>query len=200
MTRPYRLGRRAEHKDETRQRIVEAAIELHRTIGPAATTVSEIAERASVGRVTVYRHFPDELALARACSGLYFERHPLPDPGPWGALADPVERMRAALHETYAYHRANEPMLTHVLADARDHPVMTPYHEHWRRAVETLLPGWRVRGRDRVVLRAALSLALSFDTWRSLARDHGLSEGESAELMLRLTRDCGPARGRVGRG
>lgn len=190
MTRPYRLGRRAEHRDETRRRIVEAAIELHRTIGPAATTVSEIADRAGVGRVTVYRHFPDELALARACSGLYFERRPLPDPRPWRAIADPAERLRTALRETYAYHRENEPMLAHVLADARDHPVLVPYHEHWRRAAEALLSGWRLRGRDRHVLRAALALALSFDTWRVLARDHGLTDEEGAELMVRLTRDC----------
>src|SRR5207249_2848419 len=58
MSRSYQLKRRAEHQDQTRQRIIEATIELHQTIGPKATTVSEIAERAQVGRVTVYRHFP----------------------------------------------------------------------------------------------------------------------------------------------
>ena len=36
--RTYTLKRRAESQAETRQRIVEAAIELHREIGPAATT------------------------------------------------------------------------------------------------------------------------------------------------------------------
>lgn len=174
---------------------MEAAIDLHRTIGPAATTVSEIAERAGVGRVAVYRHFPDELALARACSGLYFERHPLADPSPWRRITDPRERLRTALRETYAYHRANEPMITHVIADARDHPVMAPYHEQRRRAAEALLPGWRLRGHDRVGMRAALSLALSFDTWRVLARDHGLTDEEAAGLVVRLTRDCGHAGG-----
>src|SRR5213596_2204294 len=64
--RRYQLKRRAEQQEETRSRIVEAAVELHQTIGPAATTFSDIAERARVGRVTVYRHFPDELALAGA--------------------------------------------------------------------------------------------------------------------------------------
>jgi len=43
--RPYRLGKRAERQAETRRRIVEAALELHTTIGPLATTVSAIAER-----------------------------------------------------------------------------------------------------------------------------------------------------------
>src|SRR5439155_10532758 len=83
MGRSYQLKRRAERQGQTRQRIIEAAIELHQTIGPAATTVSEIAERAEVGRVTVYRHFPDEPSLARACSGQYFKRHPFPDPDRW---------------------------------------------------------------------------------------------------------------------
>ena len=59
-----------------------------------------------MGRVTVYRHFPDELALARACSGHYFERHPVPDLERWRAIADPTERLRTGLREAYAYHRA----------------------------------------------------------------------------------------------
>ena len=105
MAREYKLKRRAESQDETRQRIVEATIALHQTVGPAATTISDIAERAGVGRVTVYRHFPDEPTLARACSGLYFERHPAPDPDRWRAIPEPTERLRTGLRETYAYHR-----------------------------------------------------------------------------------------------
>jgi AcrR family transcriptional regulator len=52
-TRPYRLGRRAERQAQTRQRIVEAAVDLHATVGPATTSVSAIAERAGVQRLTV---------------------------------------------------------------------------------------------------------------------------------------------------
>ncbi|MCY7302061.1 MAG: TetR/AcrR family transcriptional regulator, partial [Thermoleophilia bacterium] len=39
-----------------------------RTVGPAATQISEIARRAGVQRVTVYNHFPDEASLFAACS------------------------------------------------------------------------------------------------------------------------------------
>ena len=69
MGRSYQLKRRAERQDETRQRIIEATIELHQTVGPAATTVTDIAQRAGVGRVTVYRHFPDERLGARYNGG-----------------------------------------------------------------------------------------------------------------------------------
>jgi AcrR family transcriptional regulator len=193
MTRPYQLKRRAERQELTRRRIIEAAIELHETIGPAATTVSDIAERAGVGRVTVYRHFPDELTLARACSGQYFERRPAPDPDCWRVIADPNERLRAGLRDTYAYHRATEAMMTHVLADARDHPVLAPYHAHWERATDVLVAAWRARGSRRTMLRAGTALALSFDTWRTLVREQHLTDDQAVELMLRLTTTEGPS-------
>ena len=189
MSRPYKLKRRAERQDETRQRIVDATIELHQTVGPARTTISQIAERAGVGKVTVYRHFPDESVLSRACSGQYFERNPLPDRETWLAIPDPHERLRAALLEVYAYHRATEAMFARVLADARDHPAVAPYHAHWERAADVLAEPWPERGRRRTLLRAAIALALSFDTWRTLVREQGLSDAQAVALMLRLTCD-----------
>ena len=68
----YELKRRAQSQEETRRKIVEATIGLHRTVGATGTTISGIAKRAGVGRVTVYRHFPDELSLLQACTGHYF--------------------------------------------------------------------------------------------------------------------------------
>ncbi len=192
MSRPYKLKRRAERQDETRQRIIEATIELHQTIGPAATTITEIAERADVGRVTVYRHFPDEPTLSRACSEQYFQRNPAPDPERWRSIADPGERLRTALRETYAYHRATERMISHALADARDHPVLAPYHQLWHQAADVLVEPWSVRGRGRTLLRAGIALALSFDSWRTLSQEHGLTDAQAVELMLRLTRACKP--------
>lgn len=189
MTREYRLKRRAERQDETRRRIVDAAIELHKTIGPAATTISDIADRAGVGRVTVYRHFPDELTLFRACSGSYLQRNPLPDPERWHEIADPLKRLRTALIEVYEYHRTHEALFTHVLADVRDHQVMTPYHAHWERAADVLVVPWRARGRRRTLLRAGIGLALSFDSWRSLVREHGLTNDQAIDVALRLAND-----------
>jgi hypothetical protein len=60
--------------------------------------------------------------LAGVCSGLYFERNPAPEPTKWKEIADPAVRLRTALGEVYAYHRATEAMMAHVLADARDDP------------------------------------------------------------------------------
>src|SRR5262245_40693455 len=189
MARNYELKQRAERQQETRQRIVEAAVDLHQSLGPAATTVSDVAERAGVGRVTVYRHFADETELLRACSGHYFDRHPAPDPERWLAIEDPTERLRTGLREAYAYHRSTEQMITPALADLRDHEVMEPYHAHWQRAAEVLVEPWRARGRRRTLLRAGIALALSFDTWRQLVRGQGLTEEQAIDVALRLAGD-----------
>jgi AcrR family transcriptional regulator len=194
MPRPYELKQRAERQEETRRRIVEAAVELHQTLGPAATTVSDIARRAGVGRVTVYRHFADEAEILGACSGLYFERHPPPDPERWREIEDPVERLRTGLAEAYAYHRETEEMMVPVLADIREHEVVQPYHALWERASDVLLEPWRARGQRRALLRAGIALALSFDTWRQLVRGQGLSDEQAIELALRLTGDGGGGR------
>ena len=65
--RKYELKERAESQQRTRQRIAKAAAELHEQVGPAETTVAEIARRAGVSRLTVYKHFPDDAALYPAC-------------------------------------------------------------------------------------------------------------------------------------
>ena len=76
--RRYTLKDRARSQDETHRRIVEAAVALHEELGPRATTISAIAERAGVQRLTVYRHLPDDTALFRACTSHWREAHPLP--------------------------------------------------------------------------------------------------------------------------
>src|SRR6266851_6093020 len=103
MTRKYELKQRAQSQAETRQRIVEATVELHDSLGPARTTISAIAERAGVQRLTVYRHFPDDRSLFRACSGHWAARNPKPDPSSWAAVDDPEARLRLALAEIYAF-------------------------------------------------------------------------------------------------
>src|ERR671929_1986201 len=113
-TRTYQQTRRAQHQAETRRRIVEAMVALHQEVGPARTTISAIAERAGVERLTVYRHFPDERSMFEACTAHYATVVPQPDPARWESIEAPAERLRAALLEFYDYYRRAEQMLTHA--------------------------------------------------------------------------------------
>src|SRR5215218_5679232 len=96
-TRRYQKKRRAEQEAETRQRIVEAVFALHRECGPARTTISAIAERAGVERLTVYRHFKGEAELFAACSAHFRAEVPPPDPASWVTIREPAARVRSAL-------------------------------------------------------------------------------------------------------
>ena len=118
MSREYKKRARARQEEETRQRITEAAVELHGSVGPARTTISAVAERAGVQRATVYRHFPDEVALFGACSAHWAALHPPPDPSGWAELADPDERLRTALRATYAWYGSDEQMFVNIFRDA----------------------------------------------------------------------------------
>src|SRR6266851_4807052 len=104
--RPYELKRRGERQAATRRRIVRAAVGLHGSVGPLATTISAIARRARVERETVYRHFPDERSLFAACTAHHLAAHPGPSIATWRAIIDPPARLERALHETYAYYAA----------------------------------------------------------------------------------------------
>src|SRR5918997_2366662 len=94
-TRKYELKARAESQRETRDRIARAAAELHEEKGVAHTTVTEIARRAGVTRLTVYNHFADLSELIPACSAHYMALHPPPDLDGVLALEHPRERVRA---------------------------------------------------------------------------------------------------------
>src|ERR671911_2497873 len=96
-TRTYQKKRRAEREAETRQRIVEAIVALHREVGPARTTISAIAEQAGVERLTVYRHFTDETSMFQACSAHFATQVAPPNAARWADVVEPAERLRAAL-------------------------------------------------------------------------------------------------------
>ena len=184
--RRYHKRARAAREQETRQRIVEAALALHGSVGPARTTISAIAEHADVRRATVYRHFPDERALFLGCSGLWQERHPVPDPASWAGIADPVERLEAALDAIYGWYEGAEPMLTSVIRDMDKVPMVAELQAArlaYLAAVEDgLATGWEVRGKAMKRLRATLGLALDFFAWRTL-HERGLSRGEAIAVM-----------------
>ncbi|WKZ56103.1 MAG: helix-turn-helix domain-containing protein [Bdellovibrionota bacterium] len=184
MARTYTLRRRAEKKAETRRRIVEAAVDLHSRIGPAATSVSMLAEHAGVERHTFYAHFPDERSLFMACSQLSLERDPLPDAAAWRDIHDRTRRLRAGLRAIYGWYERNAQLAACILRDAEHHPLtkeivglrLGPYMEAYR---DVLGKGFGARQRP------LLHLALSFFTWRTLARDEGLDCEAAVEMMVR---------------
>src|SRR6478672_6654087 len=124
MSRTYTLKRRAEQQAQTRQRIVESAVDLHGSVGPAATTLSMIADKAGVQRHTLYAHFPAERDIFQACSALAYERDPMPSAAAWREIAGGTARLTAALTAIYAWYGRNESLLSNVMRDIARHPLV----------------------------------------------------------------------------
>lgn len=184
MNRKYQLKERAKRQAQTRQRIIEAAVDLHTSIGPARTTISGIAERAGVERHTVYAHFPDDSTLFRACSEHWTARHPLPSIEALAAIEDPGRRLRRALGEMYAWYESVEADLALFVRDASDIPAEITGR---RTSHSTTLADVLARGRPRRrSVRAAIGHALEFETWRSLVRRQGLSRTQAVDAMALL--------------
>ena len=191
-TRRYELRKRADAVEATRLRITEAAVELHRTQGPARTTMTAVAQRAGVQRQTVYRHFADEEQLLAACSGHFHAQHPSPDVERWSAIADPAERLRTGLDELYAWYEVTGAMWTNVLRDeslvAAVGPALAPFRAYLDEAARVFSAGWGVRGRRRALLLAATRHAVDFHTWSSLAGEGGVNRAGVVELTSAMVR------------
>jgi AcrR family transcriptional regulator len=186
--RRLKLKRRAERMDETQRRITQAAVELHEMFGPLRTSISAIAERAGVQRLTVYNHFPDERSLFDACTKHYFEAHPAPDPARWSEVADPRLRLNTGLKDLYAYWQGAERMMESILRDYEVDPdrIGSGVAEYLAHVRDSLASGWRVRGRRGLLLIGAIGHAVHFRTWRSLVREQGLEDSQAVDLMENL--------------
>ncbi len=174
MKRKYELKARAEKQAETRRRITEATVALHEEVGPARTTVAEVARRAGVTRLTVYNNFPEERELIAACQGHWMQLHPLP-------ALDPSAGAEAVLRSLYGWYRETARMAENVRRDR----LLVP-------ALDKLLS--ETADARMAALAAALgggpltALALDFWTWRRLAVEERLSDEQAAALMARAAR------------
>jgi AcrR family transcriptional regulator len=186
--RTYTLKARADRQADTRRRIVEATAGLHVEVGPARTTVAEIARRARVQRLTVYNHFPDERELLAACGDYWLAKHPPPDPSAVLAIEDPAERLRAVLRPLYRWYRKTAQANANMQRDrlvmpALDAVMRIRMDQQFNSLADALAPGFVPGVHSAKGLRAAIALALDFWAWRRLSQE-ALSDDAAADLMV----------------
>lgn len=195
-SRPYEMRKRANQIAQTRDRIVEATVRLHTSVGPARTTIAAIAREAGVTRATVYSHFADDTALFIECSGRWALEHPQPDIAVLAAIEDPAERAAVAFGELYRWFAANA---AHLRLFARDKEAI-PNQILARRlageeaAASLLLAGWTDRAPARRRRSAVARHLVRFTTWESLTNNGEMNPTEAADLATALLRAASPAR------
>ena len=189
--RPYRKQKRAISKEETRLRIVEATMRLHEEVGPRNTTISGIADRAGVQRLTVYRHFSDETAIFQACTAHWLSLNPPPNPIDWAEVADPRVRFRAAISAFYAYFSRTRAMWTVSFRDVTEVPALqAPMAEvaaFLAGVADDLIVAFGETGQTTHIA-PTIRHALNFPTWSDL-ESQSLTDAEKVDLVTRWV--CG---------
>jgi AcrR family transcriptional regulator len=187
MTRTYQKKKRAEGEAATRQRIVEATVDLHTSVGPARTTVSAIARTAGVQRHTVYAHFPDDDSLFSACSAHWAAQHPFPAAEPPSTADElPLRRLASALRDVWAWYDEVEQDLVIFLRDAELMPQVREPLKRYDEQLSDLADRLAADAGASKAARAAIGHALAFETWQSLVRREQLSTARAIQLMLTL--------------
>jgi AcrR family transcriptional regulator len=179
--------------DETRARIVDSVLDLYEGVGPAATSMSGVAEHAGVTRATLYRHFTGEADLADIVIDEWRTGAPALDPAALAAIADPAARLRSVLASLYTGYRATEALTANLLRDAHALPAarVAELREPAHRAREALGATAGSSGRAGSPAAAAVGLAVAFETWRSLAAE-GLDDPAIVDLMALLVAAAAP--------
>lgn len=181
--RAYHLGKRADAAARTRQRIVEATLELHDEQGISATTFRDIAGRAAVAPSTVLQHFPLMAGLIRACGELSGQLAPMPDAAVLVGVPTGIERLRRAATALFEWWELLHPGLDHLRGDRHRIPEVDAWFRDVARQHRALArSALSTRDATRVDLFVALTTP---DAWITL-RGAGLGPAAAADRVARL--------------
>ena len=184
-TRAYRMTTRATAVEQTRQKVLEAAVALHLRRLSADISLADVGAEAGVSVQTVLRHFGTregllEAALDWATNDVAQERQAAPGDvaGAVRAVVDHYELRGDGVLLLIAQ-EGSEAFAARVTAHGR------AVHRRW--VTETfgpLLPSGR--GHDEAV--DLLVVATDVYTWKLLRRDRGLSVALTRRRMEALVR------------
>lgn len=183
------MGRRAEARDLTRERIVQATMQVHDEKGVALATFSEIAERAGVGLATVTRHFPTPGDLVRACGAHVWQEMRPPVPQTVATVFDGSKTLRERLERLVAEVDGFYARGAHRLALAVRDRELVPELDQFLCAVEAGIEALvnealAAAGQPESTRQVVLAL-MSFQVWSAFNR-LALPPSEALGLRVRL--------------
>ncbi len=185
MTAAIQIDGRRQRADASRRRIALALLELARA-GEVAPSAETVAERAGVGRRTVFRLFTDMEGVYREMHAVMVERiSPMftaPFTAPrWRSRVDELIERRASMFE--------EMRSIKSAADAHKHRSVFLQNEHRRITKlqrETLLAALPESIRNDSERVEALDLVCSFEAWRRLRQEQRLTIRDATAVWKRL--------------
>jgi len=176
-SQPYSSSLRADLAEETRRRILDAAIEQIVDESVAGLTIPNVARRARVAVRTVYRYFPTKDELLQSAGGEFDERVGFRE------FADAIEKLEPQLREIYRRFSNEEPSVRAALESRAGREVRSRARPDrmrtLERTLEPLLEGLDSDERRRTV--ALVYLFFSAQTWRVFLDYAEMTADEAAE-------------------
>jgi AcrR family transcriptional regulator len=175
-------GRRVRGEDN-RRRIVDALLKLV-AAGSVSPSAEEVAKQAGVGLRTVFRHFADMESLYREISErmtleiLPIAQRPFRSDDWRERLEELVDRRAQVFERLLPFkmagdaHRHGSPFLT-----SEQSAIVKTLREALRNAIGP-------KAIDEKLRFEALELVMSFESWRRLRVDQGLSARDARAVML----------------
>jgi AcrR family transcriptional regulator len=184
--RRYRSDTRQAAAEETRRKIVEAAVELHAEMGTMAATYAKIAERAGVAIPTVYNHFPALCDVLTACTGHVAAQAPPFGPDIFAGIEDAEKRLRALARAILARHRFYAPWMRWAIHEAMLVPELAAVLERARPTTREMIelalrPEFGVP--PPPALAAMCEAMLDFRTAQILWNEQTLSAAKAEETL-----------------
>jgi AcrR family transcriptional regulator len=183
--------------EKARSAILRAASELLDQLGFRRLTIEGIAERAGVGKATIYRWWPNKAAVVmEAVLQAASPRIPFPDTG---SVREDLRRQLASVIELYTETRAGHGILALIAESQHDASLAESLRDRFiasrRREASAVLQ----RGIDRGELRANLDVDTAIDTlygaiyYRSLVSHAPLDAAYADTLIAEIFPAFAPA-------
>ena len=172
--RRYTMRKREEGFAATRSTIVEAAKALHAERGVVGTSWQDIAERAGVSPVTVYRHFRSLAELIPACAQSFVDSvAPISEEearAAFAALDSGRQRLERLIRDDCACYERGRGWFHAAMREAELVPELGAVVVAQQATLRTLIHAALERHDSSEELVSSLVAVIDFPMWRSLVQ------------------------------
>jgi AcrR family transcriptional regulator len=183
--RKYSMDKRKAAVEDTRQRILEAALALHSEKGIFGTSWQDIAHRADVSVGTVYKHFPSLDELVPACGELAYAIISPPSledaPQIFAEANSLEERLGRLISELYAFYERGAPYIETDFQERRLAAVVE-WEAYMRSTIAGLVREALVCAEPDEHTVQSVSALLDFSTFKSFL-DRDIHKEQAAKTM-----------------
>jgi AcrR family transcriptional regulator len=190
--RSYSMAKRAQAREETRQRVMAAATELVLAGGSTTLTMTAVAERADVALRTVYNHFATVDDLFAAVMGAINDEFAALAPEPVDAEnGSPEAALRELTRQWFAEiarHADRLAALLTIRGSAGLDRALAAARQIRLERVRSIMAAAERRGLLRAPLDDAVAMAYvetSYQTWAALVPQLGMTTDDAADLVTR---------------